>query len=242
MDRPILVIAAMEETELDFLKEKLNNSKRIESKICTFIEGEMYDKSVVLCVSNIGVINAALSLTLAIEKYNPIAIINEGLAGGYGENVHTGDIVIGTEAINITSYEAEKRKIGEGIKQDNELVSFVIGEKNHLIPQNADQKLVETAREIAKSINESTVHFGRIGSGDVWNKEADKIMYLHNRYGVLCEDMETISMYTVANKYNIPCISIRGISNNEVLDEEYDKTTGRLAQEFVCRILSISFA
>ena len=69
-----------------------------------------------------------------------------------------------------------------------------------------------------------------------------KLCSLYNKYGVLCEDMETISMYTIANKYNIPCISIRGISNNEVLDEEYDKTTGRPAQEFVCRILSISFA
>ena len=222
MDRPILIIAAMEDTEMNLLKNKLNNAKRIKNKICTFIEGEMFDNSVVLCTSNIGIINAASSLTLAIEKYNPKIIINEGLAGGYGENVHTGDIVIGTDAININSFETEKRKIGEGMTQEHELVSFLIGEKNHLIPKKADDELIEIAKKLSKKVNGRCIHFGRIGSGDVWNKEADKIMHLYKKYGVLCEDMETISIYTVANKYNIPCISIRGISNNEVLNEEYN--------------------
>ena len=242
MNRPILIIAAMEDAELNILKDKLNNVERIENKVCTFIEGEMFGKQIVLCASDIGLINAAASLTLAIEKYNPIAVINEGLAGGYGENVHTGDIVVGLDAINITSYETDKKKLGEGIRQENELVNFLIDEKNHLVPQNGDKKLIALTKEVVKNMNGQIIHFGRIGSGDVWNKEADKIMHLHNKYGIICEDMETVSIYSVANKYNIPCISIRAISNNEMLDEEYDKTTGTLVQEFVCRILSISFA
>ena len=237
-DRPILVIAAMEDAELNFLKDQLLSAKRIENKICTFIEGEIFGKNVVLCASNIGTINAAASLTLAIEKYNPKAIINEGLAGGIGNKVHTGDIVVGLDVINITSYESEKRKLGEGINEYNDLVSFIIGEENHLVPQNANSKLIELAKKISLSMEEKQVHFGRIGSGDVWNKEADKIMYLYEKYGILCEDMELISIYTIANKYNIPCISIKCISDNAILDEEYDRTTGMPAQEFTCRILS----
>ena len=240
-NRPILIIAAMEDSELEFLEEKLNNAKKIENKICTLYEGEILGNPVVLCASNIGIINAGASLTLAIEKYKPKAIINEGLAGGYGENIHTGDIVIGLDAVNITSYEAEKRRLGEGINEYKDLVNFFIGEENHLAPQKANQKLVELARETEKYLKNKRVHYGRIGSGDVWNKEADRIMYLHNKYGILCEDMETISVYTIANKYYIPCISIRGISNNEMLDEEYDKTTARLAQEFTYQILSKTF-
>ena len=240
-ERPVLIIAAMENAELNLIKEKLENSKRIESKICTFIEGNLYGKEVILCASNIGIINAATSLTLSIEKYNPQIIINEGLAGGYGENMHSGDVVIGIDAVNITSYETERKKLNEGIFEKHELVSFTIGEKNHLTPQKADEKLVIHAKKICENMDNSKVHFGRIGSGDVWNKEADKIMYLYNKYNVLCEDMETISMYTVANKYNIPCISIRGISNNEMLDEEYDNTMGKQVQEFVCRFLSKYF-
>lgn len=240
-ERPILIIAAMEDAELEYLKEKLNNQKKVENNVCTFIEGEMFGKNIVLCASNIGTINAAASLTLAIEKYNPKAIINEGIAGGIGNNVHTGDIVVGIDTINIASYESEKRKLGEGINGYNDLVSFIIGEENHLVPQKADSKLVELARKTEICIENKKIHYGRIGSGDVWNKEVDKIMYLYKEYGVLCEDMETISIYTVANKYNIPCISIKCISDNEVLGEEYDRTTGKPAQEFTCRILSNYF-
>lgn len=233
---PILIVAAMEDAELEIIKENLENKKRIEGNICTFIEGEMFENNVVLCVSDIGTINAATCLTYAIEKYKPRVIINQGLAGGIGDNVHTGDIVVGIDTINIASYESEKRKLGEGASGYNELVSFIIGEDNKLVPQKADERLIEIAKEVGKSLNNRTVHFGRIGSGDIWNKEADKIMYLYNKYGVICEDMEAISIYTVANKYKIPCISIKCISDNAVLGEEYDRTTGKPAQEFIVEL------
>ena len=160
-NRPILIIAAMEDAELGIIKERFDNSKRIENNICTFIEGEMYGCKVVLCASDIGTINAAASLTLAIEKYKPKVIINEGLAGGIGDSVHTGDIVIGIDVINIASYETEKRKLGEGVSEYNELVSFIIGEDNKLIPQMADKRLIEIAKEISKNYGNQTIRFGR---------------------------------------------------------------------------------
>lgn len=44
--------------------------------------------------------------------------------------------------------------------------------------------------------------------------------------------MECVSIYTVATLYGVPAISIKGISNNEVLDESYDdgvrKKTSRI--------------
>lgn len=69
-------------------------------------------------------------------------------------------------------------------------------------------------------------------AGDVWNKEADRIFYLNQRYGILCEDMESISVYTIANLYNIPVIGIKVISNNEILKEEYCKEAGIESQKF----------
>lgn len=236
-DRPILVIAAMEDVELEFLKEKLDNIKEVKNKVCTFYEGEIEKIPVVLCLSDIGVINAAASVTYGIEKYNPKVIINEGVAGGSRKDIRIGDLVVGTEVINISSYETEKRKIGEGIKQEGyELVSFIHKETNRLIPQKANSDLIKIAKEISKNISE-TVHFGIIGSGDVWNKEADKIILLSKKYGIICEDMESISIYTVSNLYNIPVISIKAISNNEVLEENYDANVGIKPQVFTEKLI-----
>lgn len=52
-------------------------------------------------------------------------------------------------------------------------------------------------------------------------------------YGAICEDMECISIYTASNLYKIPVISIKGISNNEILGKEYDYSVSRKVQIFV---------
>lgn len=49
--------------------------------------------------------------------------------------------------------------------------------------------------------------------------------------------MECMAIYTVANLYEIPVIGIKGISNNEVLGEKYDASTGKLLQEFIYEVI-----
>ena len=51
--------------------------------------------------------------------------------------------------------------------------------------------------------------------------------------------MEAIAIYTVANQYKIPAISIKGISNNEILEEPYDKTIGIKVQKVAEEIIKI---
>lgn len=80
MEETILVIAAMEDVELDYLKTKLKNVKEVEYKSFKFFEAEIWEKKVVLCETKVGLINAAVACTLAIEKYKPSMIINEGIA------------------------------------------------------------------------------------------------------------------------------------------------------------------
>lgn len=161
MEKPILIIAAMEDSELEYLKQKLKNMKMKKNNICTFYEGKIFEEPVVLCCSNVGIINAAASITLGIEKYNPKVIINEGTAGGYGDDVHKGDIVVGTEIINITSLESKSKKKGEGTNlEDYELTTFIYGEKNHLITQKASEELIQKL----KNIKRKNIHFGIIGS------------------------------------------------------------------------------
>ena len=236
MKKIILVIAAMEDVELEYLKEKLNNLKIVKNNIYTFYEGEFLENQIVLVSSNIGIINSAAAITLGIEKYNPNVIINEGTAGGYGKSIHRGDIVIGKNAVNITTMETSKRKEGEGSDLSKyELITFLRGEKNRLIYKQGNKELVELAKKI--EYKEGNIHFGTIGSGDIWNKEADRILHLNKRYEIICEDMEAISVYTIANLYNIPVIGIKVISNNEVLNEEYERKTGINAQKFTLNLI-----
>lgn len=51
--------------------------------------------------------------------------------------------------------------------------------------------------------------------------------------------MESYSIYKVANIYKIPVISMKGISNNEVLGEEYDTEIGKKLQQFAIRVIRV---
>ena len=75
---------------------------------------------------------------------------------------------------------------------------------------------------------------GILGSGDVFNREYDRIMWLQNQFHNLSEDMESIGTYCVCNQFQVPCIGIRIISNNELTNEKLDKEQAiRLQKLFI---------
>src|SRR5699024_12271248 len=65
-----------------------------------FIQGGLNSKQVILVKSGIGKVNAAMTATILMEKFNPTAIINTGTAGGFSEQLEVADLVIGEESVN----------------------------------------------------------------------------------------------------------------------------------------------
>lgn len=233
--RPIVIMAAME-AEANFLLEKLANVKCQTVEKYKFYEGTMNGYPVVVCRCLVMSINASIASCIAIQKYHPLTIISQGTAGGHGKDIHRGDIIIGQKCVNIMSSKTPAKKEGEGSNSlDWKLIDFISGEEDRLIYQLGNEHLLELCKTITYTKGE--VHFGILGSGDIWNKEADRILHLNQKYGTLCEDMESIAIYTVANNFNIPVIGIRIISNNEILGESFDRNTALECQKFVYKLI-----
>lgn len=211
--RPILISGAME-SEISILKEKLS------AKLCKNISGfEFYQANfenypIIISKTNIGISNSAIATTLGILEFDPVCVINQGTAGSHSRKVLRGDIVIGCKALNINSFEKDSsdfttwKHTNFSEYDDNSCDEFLACEKLCQILMNLDCK---------------NIHFGTIGSGDVWNKSTEFIDFLNEKYQTLCEDMETVSIYNVCNKFSLPVIGIRVISNNEILGQSYDK-------------------
>lgn len=231
--RPILIMGAME-VETDFLIEKIENKKQVVIAGYNFYEGTINSYPVVIAQTKVGVINGAAITMLAIEKYSPTCIISQGTAGGIGENIHTKDIVIGKEVFNIMSAKTPLKEINEGSDSTNwDYITFVAGMEDKKITQKADENLLTFFKGFENIYKQGKIHIGTIGSGDIWNREKDKIIYLNKVHGVLCEEMEGISIYTIANNNKIPVIGIRVISDNELLGEAYNRNLGEVCQQFV---------
>lgn len=228
--RPILLQVAMEIECIELIKKLDNLKKKIIDNYILY-EGTINNYPIVILISKVGLIETSISLTLTIKQYNPLAIINYGIAGATTKKLHTGDIVVADKCLNINSYKTKFRKENTGINTyDWELLTFLSGEADRLIEYKTDNNLLNIFTNNPPKVRYKK---GTIGSGDVWNQEIDRIIYLNNKYKILCEDMESIATYTISHKYNIPVISIKIISDNSLLKEEYNRNVSTYLQEYI---------
>lgn len=231
----IFVACAMKR-EANLIINKLDNYNTIKENGFEFFFGTIYNKKIIVGISEPGIINMSSMISIALIKYNICVIINYGMVGGYGTNIHKNDIIIGKECMNINSYITGKLEKGIDINLW-EFVTFKDGEKDELTIYNANNTLLNNCKGI--NHNKSNIIIGRIGSGDIWDREFDKINLLHSKYKICCEDMESVAIYQLSNRFNIPCISIKGVSNNEILKECYDDSVLKNLLDYILEYIKI---
>lgn len=234
--KTILIQVAME-IECQEILKKIDNIQMLEIQTYKFYKGTLNSYPIVVSVSKVGLIQASASLTIAINEFQPSMIINLGIAGACDKEMHVGDIVIGESCININSYRTAILNENEGSNPENwELLTFLSGEEDRLVEQKADANLIKLTKNFTKN-EYGKIYYGKIGSGDVWNREFDRILFLNKKYKILCEDMESIATYTLANQWNIPVLSIKMISDNSLIGEPYDRTVGTWLEKYITNFL-----
>lgn len=226
MKKPIILQGVME-IEIEVLTNLISNIEKIELNSCTFYKGYINNYPVIISLTDIGVINSTIATTIAILQFNPKYIMNIGVAGGHDSKIHRNDIVIGNRCVNINTIETKNRKENEGIDANEwDIREFTSDDLSIKTNSNlvSDEQLINYAKKEFHNYSKGNIFEGTLGSGDIWNKEVDRINIINKQFGTLCEDMESIGTYSVCSKFNIPVIGIRAISNNELHNEEYDRS------------------
>ncbi|MBQ7722893.1 MAG: hypothetical protein IJT57_01090, partial [Selenomonadaceae bacterium] len=111
--RPILIEGAMN-TETEVLVRALKNPVAYQDLNYLFVAGTYKDYPVVIVRTEIGVANAAASTALAIKKFNPIAVINQGTAGGHDPALKIGTVIIGERSFDNTAFRSAYSVAGAG--------------------------------------------------------------------------------------------------------------------------------
>src|SRR6516225_5226254 len=111
--RPIVVQGAMP-IETERLIAKLENAKTEHAGGWMFWRGTVDGYPVVVSKTLKGVSSAAAATAIAVERYHPIAIINQGTAGGHDPALHLYDIVLGTAAVSTGAFRTQFRPAGGG--------------------------------------------------------------------------------------------------------------------------------
>ena len=235
MKGPILIQGAMD-VETDWLVSRLEARAETVTGGFRFWRGRCGALDLVVSRTEIGTIRCAAATALGVTAFRPRAVINQGVAGSHREDLHVGDLVVGRSCIHIHDLKTQMRSRGEGSAPfDWEFHLHDDGQRIFPVYE-ADPAW---AALFEKAPWQGTRVSGRLGSGDVFNREIDRILWLRQRAGECCEDMESAAAYEVCARFGVPCVGVRIISNNELTGESYQRTVGERLQRFVLTALEV---
>lgn len=195
------IIGAMQE-EVSSLIADMNIKNRLSKASMIFNEGTIYDKDVVIVVSGIGKVNAAVCTQILVDEFNVDAVINVGIAGGIGADVQPGDIVVGTDLVE---HDMNAVSFGYPLGQIPRMDAFSF---------KCDDELVRLAKNACQGLDEVKVFEGRIVSGDQFVADVEKIRWLKENFNAISCEMEGASIAHVAYLNNKKFVIIRSISDN----------------------------
>ncbi|HLT20474.1 MAG TPA: 5'-methylthioadenosine/S-adenosylhomocysteine nucleosidase [Thermomicrobiales bacterium] len=216
----VLVVCAMD-SEAVHLREMLTDVDEQPVGRWRRSRGRLGEVPVDLVVSGIGLAYAAAATAAALMNARPRAVFNYGCAGAHRADIHAGDVVVASAVAHLASYVHKP----DGTKH---IFGFRLAEaeaSRTLDQLPTDRELVEHARQAAEAIDlppwpgrdaSPQIHYGPVGSADIWTQHADTIQQLHATHQTLCEDMEAAALAQICALFGVPFLAIKDISNNEL--------------------------
>ncbi|WP_446899330.1 5'-methylthioadenosine/adenosylhomocysteine nucleosidase [Clostridium sp. LBM24168] len=195
------IIGAMNE-ELEILLSDMDVKKVYEKANMKFNFGKAYGKDAAAVVCGIGKVNAAVCAQILIDEFKVDRIINVGIAGGLGDEVYPGDVVI---ADNLVQHDMDATAFGDKLGQIPRLDTYEF---------KCDSSLIQEAKKACDFLEGKNSFTGRIVTGDQFISSGEKTKWLQTEFGALACEMEGGSIAQVCYLNNIPFVIIRSISDN----------------------------
>lgn len=165
-----------------------------------FHEGTLAGQPVALLALGIGKECARMAAEITIRCYRPDLVISAGFGGGLQPHVQDGDIVVGTDILEL------RKDQGTEIAWDS------------------THKPACLARINGNSTPELRVHYGKIITTDEMVLRATNKARIGKATGALAVDMETSAVATVCAAKKTDCLAVRCITDNdhEDLPEDFN--------------------
>ncbi len=179
-----------------------------------FTSGTLGGASVVVAKCGAGKVNAAMCAAAMLLRYAPSVVVSTGVAGGIGDGVKIGDLVVATHAVQ---YDYDTTAIGE----PKAFVNVAGTEMTELPVSEAHSALLA---QYAADIY-SGVHRGVIATGDRFVADPAFCAALRAEFGAIACEMETGAIAHVCAANGTPFCGLRAISDNANDDGKVDFLT-----------------
>lgn len=207
-----------------------------------FTTGVLEGKPVVVFLSGVSMVNAAMTTQMALDRFNISRIVFSGIAGGVDETLDIGDVVVADQwAQNLES--AFARETDQGFEVSSSIRNSTLPNFGMIYPRGillpgadlakparvwfpSDPALLDTARKVASEValrrcdaDKCLVHppkivvGGRGVSAPVFLDNAGYRKYLRSAFEARLVDMESAAVAHVALVNKTPFIAFRSLSD-----------------------------
>jgi len=181
--------------------------------------GELRSRPVLLAECGVGLINAAMTSQLLIDRYDPKAVVFSGIAGGIDSSIQIGDIVVCDRwLVHDYGYLG-----GAGL----------VPGSTRLFDPTGDSLAVDSVFQadsillgIVSSLKTSALQFKPVGdrtpklvvggvgvSGNTFIDSYEKRIWLSEMFGALTTDMESAALAQVCRGNGVPFVVFRSASD-----------------------------
>lgn len=198
------IIGAMD-SEIALLKEKISGIEEHHLGRSIFYTGELEGQKVVLLKSGMGKVASAIGAQAMIDCFHVSSIVNTGIAGGIGEGLAVGDIVVSSFAVQ---HDFDMSGLGYA-------PGYMEGEhKDQPTRYLPDEALVQEFLQAARKVMpEEHIHQGGIATGDLFVSGSEPKKRLRETFGAVAAEMEGGAIAQTAVQNNVPFVIIRAISD-----------------------------
>ncbi len=222
------ILSALPE-EQSSLVAHLAHPQRVMHAGRAFWLGDLHGRRVVLALSGIGKVAAATTATALIERFGVARIVFTGVAGGVGDGVNVGDVVVAQDYLQhdmdasplfprweVPGYARSRMAC------DAALSALLLEAASACVASARGQFGLKSE---AKGMSEGDgahhphrAHHGLIASGDRFVCAADEVHRLRSAllgagHNVLAVEMEGAAVAQVCHDYGIPFGAVRTISD-----------------------------
>ncbi|MNO66936.1 5'-methylthioadenosine/S-adenosylhomocysteine nucleosidase [compost metagenome] len=193
------LIGAMDE-EIKLLLERMENQEtKVKAGIQYYI-GNILGKSVVLCKSGVGKVNAAVTTQILIDSFGVSRVLFTGVAGAVHPELNIGDIVISSSCVQ---HDMDATALGfsrgEIPYQENSVFQ-------------ADTALALLAEKACNELGQKYL-IGKVLSGDQFISNAEIVAKLREELDGACVEMEGAAVAQVCVMNATPFVIIRSMSD-----------------------------
>ncbi len=223
------MICAIPEERVD-LKTALDHEKTVTLGGLDFDQGRLDGHPVVLAEAGIGKVNTAMVATLLASRFGVDCLAFSGVAGGLDPDLDIGDLVIAERAVQHDC----------GVIEDDGLKPYQAGHVPFFNPTDefgyrADPEMLgrigaalagltfePLAAEAGGSGKPATIACGTILAGDQYIHSEAMRERLHQTFDAKAVAMEGGAMAQVAERFGLPWLEIRALSDLAGADSRFD--------------------